>query len=294
MSVENTGLKEAPTKVNEDDKLLLQVIDNPLHFILFTHDEILTGPENMHKWEQRLISELDKIHVSYKQFLQNGMVVCADKEREDELEGNLNRLLNIVIRKTIKSSPRAMVRNRYGFDALKLLRERYSGSAARYCFDMIKQGLAPSSPDESYLQRAERFQRTYRKIQGAGLTLSQFYAIMAILSCNNDKLLHIAKNKKDMELEAENLLRLTQEIGKVYPEVFVDEDRENVFEAHENRIRAKHSQRYRPRDATHRCTRCGFIGHRSTFCKIDWDAIQKYRNTRNKGNKVYTKTSINM
>lgn len=289
-----SNLKEIPTKINEDDRLLLKVIDDPLHYIFFAGDEMLTGPTNMHKWEQRLTSELEKIHISYRGFLQDGTVVCADPDREDELENNLNHLLNIVIRKSIKSSPRAMVRNRYGFDALKLLRDTYSGSAARFCIDMVKHGIAPSSPDESYLERAERFEKTYRKLEVAGLTMSQFFAITAILSCNNDKLLHIVKNKKDVELEAENLLKMTQEIGKVYPEVFVDEDQENVFESHENRIRSRHTHRYRPRESTHRCTRCGFIGHRSTFCKIDWDAIQKYRNTRNKGNKVYTKTSINL
>ncbi|CAN6651187.1 hypothetical protein TRVA0_025S00298 [Trichomonascus vanleenenianus] len=284
--------KPLSVKIPEEDKFLLEVIEDPGKFLFFPQDEILTGPVNFHVWENRLTSELTKIHLGFKTFLNDGTVVCADPGRESELEENLNKLLDEAIRMTIKLSPRAMVRNKHGFVALTTLRHAFSGSAARYLFDVVKRGLAPINPDESVLQRAERFERTYHTLVQAGITLSQFFAIMATLSCNNEKLTHIIKNKGDVELEADNLLKLTSEINQVYPEVFVDEDRENAFEARENKLRARKSHRYRPRDATHRCTRCGFIGHRSTFCKIDWDVIQKYRNTRNKDDRVYTRTNI--
>lgn len=267
--------------VHEDDKKLLDLVENARPgYVHFAPGEVLNGHVNYYAWHKRLESELSKVHRAYPGFLVNGNVIVADSKRRECLLINLDKYLNIVIRKSVKGPARAMIRNRDGFESFQVLRDAYGDSPSKYCIGMLKDGLAPSGQNESVLERAERFEKTYRQALCAGLSGSEIFAIMAILSCNNDKLVHIIQHRKDIELEAENLLEITQKIASVYPECFEDELRENEFESHENEVRARHSKRYRPRDASHRCTRCGFIGHRSSYCKLDWEAVQIYRQNR--------------
>ncbi|KAA8910348.1 hypothetical protein TRICI_004146 [Trichomonascus ciferrii] len=269
--------------VHEDDKRLLELVEQPRPgYIHFAPDEVLVGHSNFYAWNRRLEAELSKVHRAYPGFLVNGNAVVTDPKRTEELLVNLDKFLNVAIRKSVKGPPRAMIRNRDGFESLQVLRDAYGDNPSKYCIGMLKAGLASSGPNESVLERAERFEKAYRQVLSAGLSGSQIFAIMAVLSCNNDKLIHVIQHRKDIDLEAENLLEITQKIASVYPECFEDELKENEFESHENQVRASHSKRYRPRDASHRCTRCGFIGHRSSYCKLDWEAVQSYRQNREK------------
>lgn len=245
---------------------------------LFTSEEILQGYTNYYAWKNRLTAVLNKIDKRYSVVSE----INDETAGSIQIDEHLDRLLDVIIRNSIAGTPRAMIRHIHGIEAYNVLRLAHGGNPAKRCIPLLKEGLAPSGPDESVTQRAMRFEKTYRQVLAAGLSRSEIFAIMAVVACNNDKLIQVIQNYKNFDLEAENLVGITEDISAIYPECLEDETRENAFESHANRLRAKQSSRYRPRDASHRCTRCGFIGHRSSNCKLDWDSVQRYRNNRKK------------
>lgn len=253
--------------------------------IKFPTNRVLRGHQNMFSWQQTLHEELVALHPAFESYLQEG-AVPSGFENPHQVAFYMDQALNTVIRNNVTAAPRAMIRHIYGIAALQKLRNAYGTDAARFCIDMIRQGVAaPQNPDIGIRERVQLMAKTWQQVQGAGLTLSQLFAIFSVISFRNDHLVDLVRSGRNhAPLEAYNLEAMVEELARIEPEAFVDTESEHVPDTREARLREMKrrtkSGRLRPRDASHRCTRCGFLGHRSAACRLDINEVERYHRIR--------------